>query len=118
MNSSTNRLASSTGRASRYPPVPTQMATTCLSTGTGRYCGCLRISTTRAPRASCFCDSLSSSEPNCANASSARYCAIAMRRVPAIFFIALICAFPPTRETEVPTLIAGRTPAKNRSGSR
>jgi hypothetical protein len=30
-------------------------------------------------------------------------------------FIALICAEPPTRETEMPTLIAGRTPWKNRS---
>ena len=27
--------------------------------------------------------------------------------MPATCFIALICAFPPTRETEIPTLIAG-----------
>ena len=32
--------------------------------------------------------------------------------------IALICAEPPTRDTEIPALIAGRTPAKNRSDSR
>ena len=29
---------------------------------------------------------------------------------PATFFIALICALPPTRDTEMPTLTAGRTP--------
>lgn len=33
------------------------------------------------------------------------------RRRPATCFIALICALPPTRLTEMPTLIAGRTPA-------
>ena len=98
--------------------MPTQIAITWRSTGTGRYCGCLRISTTRAPRRAASATPLSSSDPNCANASSARYCAIVIRSVPAIFLIALIWAFPPTRETEVPTLIAGRTPAKNRSGSR
>ena len=32
------------------------------------------------------------------------------RVIPATFFIALICASPPTRETEVPASIAGRTP--------
>jgi hypothetical protein len=33
-----------------------------------------------------------------------------LRNRPATFFIAFVCAFPPTRETEIPTLIAGRTP--------
>ena len=28
----------------------------------------------------------------------------------ATFFIAFVCALPPTRETEMPTLIAGLTP--------
>ena len=32
--------------------------------------------------------------------------------------MALICAALPTRDTEMPTLMAGRTPAKNRSVSR
>ena len=36
----------------------------------------------------------------------------------AIFFIIFVCALPPTRLTLIPTLIAGRTPAKNSSGSR
>ena len=37
---------------------------------------------------------------------------------PATCRIALICAEPPTRETELPTLIAGRTPWLKRSDSR
>jgi hypothetical protein len=32
-------------------------------------------------------------------------------QTPATDFIALICAFPPTRDTEIPTFTAGRTPA-------
>ena len=40
------------------------------------------------------------------------------RSLPAICFMALIWAWPPTRETEMPTLMAGRTPALNSSGSR
>ncbi len=32
--------------------------------------------------------------------------------------MALVCALPPTRDTEMPTLMAGRTPEKNRSDSR
>jgi len=46
------------------------------------------------------------------------YCDRSRRRLPATSFIALICAAPPTRETETPTLIAGRTPWLNRSVSR
>jgi hypothetical protein len=38
--------------------------------------------------------------------------------VPATCFIALIWALPPTRDTEMPTLMAGRTPELNRSVSR
>ncbi len=38
--------------------------------------------------------------------------------LPATFFIAFVCALPPTRETEIPTLIAGLMPEKNRSDSR
>jgi hypothetical protein len=30
--------------------------------------------------------------------------------LPATFFMALICAAPPTRDTEMPTFTAGRTP--------
>ena len=70
----------------------------------------LSASTMRSPRASCFWVSGSSSEPNWAKASSSRYWERSRRSWLATFFIALVCAFPPTRETEVPTLIAGRTP--------
>ena len=38
--------------------------------------------------------------------------------MPATCRIALICAEPPTRDTELPTLIAGRMPWLNRSDSR
>ena len=37
---------------------------------------------------------------------------------PETCFIALICAAEPTRLTEMPTLMAGRTPLKNRLVSR
>ena len=101
-----------------YPPVTAYTWTTSRSTGCGSYWGCLSTSTTLAPRESCCCEALSSSEPNCANASSARYCARSRRKRPATFFIALIWAAPPTRLTDAPTLIAGRTPEKNSSDSR
>ena len=78
--------------------------------GTGWYWGCFRISTSRAPNWSCFCVMASRSLPNCENASNSRYWARSSRNVPAIFFMALICAAPPTRETLRPALMAGRTP--------
>ena len=98
--------------------MPAKIATTCSSTGHGSYCGWFSVATIRSPRASVRCVAWSSSEPNCANASSSRYCARSSRRRPATFFIAFVCALPPTRETEMPTLIAGRTPEKKRSDSR
>src|SRR5438094_336774 len=94
------------------------MIITCRSTGMGWYWGCFNTSTTRAPRASCFCVAWSSSEPNCANASSSRYCARSSRSRPATLRIAFVCAEAPTRETEMPTLTAGRTPEKKRSDCR
>lgn len=42
--------------------------------------------------------------------SSSRYCAWSIFSVPATRFIALIWALPPTRETEMPTSMAGRLP--------
>src|ERR1039457_4727342 len=47
-NSSSNRATSSTGTSSRNPDVPAQTTTTCRSTGSGLYCGCLSSSTTGA----------------------------------------------------------------------
>src|SRR5579885_1752431 len=70
------------------------------------------------PRFNCCCDALSRSEPNCAKAASARYCARSRRRLPATCRMALICALPPTRLTEMPTFTAGRMFELNRSASR
>jgi hypothetical protein len=39
-------------------------------------------------------------------------------RVPTAVFMALICAAEPTRDTDWPTLMAGRTPDLKRSSSR
>ena len=76
------------------------------------------ICTSRSPRASVRWVSGSRSEPNCAKASSSRYCESSIRSRPATFFMGAVWAEPPTRDTEMPTLIAGRTPARKRSASR
>jgi hypothetical protein len=44
-----------------------------------------------------------------------RNCASSSFSEPATLFIALICAAPPTRDTETPTSMAGRWLALNRS---
>ena len=49
-----------------------------------------------------------------ANASSSRNWARSSFSVPATARIDLICAAPPTRDTELPTSTAGRTPDLNR----
>ncbi len=72
----------------------------------------------RAPRASCCWLARSRSEPKAANASSSRYWARSTRSRPATARMARGWAAPPTRDTEMPTLMAGRTPALNRSVSR
>jgi len=97
---------------------PFQIETTCSSTGNGSYCGCLSNSTSREPRSSWAREAASRSDANAANASRSRYCDRLRRRLPATDLIALICALPPTRDTERPTLMAGRMPALNRSASR
>ena len=90
--------------------MPAKIAATCSSNGHGEYCGWFSVATIRSPSASVRCVTASSSEPNCAKASRSRYWARSSRRRPATFFIAFVWALPPTRETEMPTLIAGRTP--------
>ena len=52
------------------------------------------------------------------NTSISLYCARSRRRGPAIDFMALVCASPPTRDTDMPTFTAGRWPEKNRSLAR
>src|SRR5690554_7338871 len=88
------------------------------STVKGVPSACFRISTLRFPFSITFRVAASRSEPNLAKASNSRNCAWSSFSVPATFFIDLICALPPTRDTEIPTLIAGRTPELNRSDSR
>src|SRR6187431_1485737 len=75
-------------------------------------------SVTRWPRSSCLRVDSSRSEANCANAASSRYCASARRTPPPVSlrFMILVCAAPPTRDTETPALIAGRMPALKRAG--
>src|SRR4051812_8537297 len=55
----------------------------------------------------------SSSDPNCANASSSRYWARSSFNRPATLRMARTWALPPTRETEMPTLMAGLTPGSS-----
>src|SRR5574337_1669574 len=86
--------------------------------GSGAYCGCLSTSVTRAPRSSCLRVASSRSDANCANAASSRYCARSVRMPPESPLISLVWAALPTRETEMPALIAGRMPALNRLVSR
>ena len=62
--------------------------------------------------------SSSRSLENWVKTSISRYCARSRRSVPTAFFMAFVCAAPPTRDTDRPTLMAGRTPAWNRSVSR
>ena len=112
------RRTSSTGTESSWPVVPRQIETTCSSTGYGAYWACLSSSTRRSPRSSAAAEAASRSEPKAANASSSRYCDRSSRSEPDTWRIALIWAAPPTRDTEMPTLIAGRTPWLNRSDSR
>ena len=68
----TYAITASTGRSSNWPVVPARMTRVCRSTGSGVYCRCLRTSTMRWPRSSCFCVAASNSVPSCAKASSSR----------------------------------------------
>ena len=98
--------------------VPAQTETTCSSTGNGAYCGCLSSSTRRGtagelrPRRRVQVGAERGERLQLAELGEVE------RSRPATVLIALICAAPPTRETEMPTLMAGRTPALNRSDSR
>src|SRR4030095_3415739 len=100
----------STGTASRYPFCIAHITATCCSTGIGLYSFCLKSSTIRCPRSSRAIVAASRSEPNCANPRSSRNCAKSSFTLPAPCLIALIWAAEPTRLTDKPTEIAGRTP--------
>ena len=93
--------------SSRWPWVPAKMIAICRSITCGWYCPCLSSSTMRWPRASWSWVARSRSEPNWAKAASSRYWARSRRSLPATCRIALICAEPPTRETEMPDVDRG-----------
>src|SRR5581483_7237176 len=109
--SDSKRLMSSTGTSSMRPLLTAKMLATCSSIGQVAAVGCFSTSTVRSPRASWARVPASRSEANWAKASSSRYWARSRRSLPATFFMAFVWALPPTRLTEMPTLMAGRTPA-------
>ena len=94
------------------------MKTTWFWTGIGSYWPCFKASVKRAPLFNKYCVAASKSEPNCANAATSLYCANSNFKEPETCFMAFICAAEPTRETDKPTLIAGRIPLKNNSVSK
>src|SRR3954447_5661805 len=111
-NSASKRRTSPTGTLSSLPVVPSHSDTTSRSTGNGEYWPCLSTSTRRWPRSRVARLEASRSEENEAKASSSRYWARSRRRRPATDFMALICAEPPTRDTQMAPLIGGRTAAR------
>ncbi len=86
--------------------------------GCGEYWFCFSSSVTRAPRSSCLRVASSRSDANCANAASSRYCARSVRMPPDWPLMILVCAEEPTRDTEMPALMAGRMPALKSEVSR
>ena len=82
------------------------------------YNGCFNISIRELPYCNCSFVAASRSELNCVNTSISLNCAKSIRILPEAFFIAFVCAAPPTRDTERPTLTAGRIPEKNKLLSR
>jgi len=103
-------LTLSTAMSSRRPFCMVHKMETWISTGIGLYWLCLKSSTMRLPRSRVAWVLASRSEPNWAKAASSRYCAKSSLILPATCFIALICAADPTRLTDKPTEMAGRTP--------
>ena len=108
----------STGTESSLPMVPSQSETTCSSTGCGWYCGLLE----QLDQAAAAIQRRGRGRVEVGTEGGERLQLAVLREVQAQragdLLIALTCAAPPTRETEIPTLIAGRTPWLNRSDSR
>jgi hypothetical protein len=74
------------------------------------YCGWFSVATIRSPRASVFCVAWSSSEPNWENGLQLAVLGELEPQAAGHLPHRLRLAEPPTRDTEVPTLIAGRMP--------
>src|ERR1039457_1491526 len=92
--------------------------TTCFSNESGWNCDYYSNSVSLTPRFDCCSVTLSRSDPNCENAASSRYCARSNFSVEPTCLVALMAAAKPTRDTDRPTLTAGRTPELKRSVSR
>ena len=80
------------------------------SMGMGTYCPCLRSSVSLTPLLRSCWVAASRSEPNWAKAATSRYWASSSFMEPATCFMDLVWAAEPTRDTDRPTLIAGRIP--------
>ena len=87
---------------------------TCSCRESGWQSGCFKSSIKALPWVSCALVASSRSDANWVNTSISRYCARSIRILPDAFFIALVCAAPPTRDTERPTLTAGLIPELKR----
>ena len=104
--------------SSRYPSFAANKIETWLATVKGLYWACFNTSVSFWPFRSCFLVVASKSDANWANASNSLNWARSSLNLPATFLIALVCAAPPTRDTEIPALIAGLIPALNNEDSR
>ena len=91
---------------------------TCSPTGIGLYCGWMSSWLFLRPLSRVIAVTLSISDENLEKASSSLYWAWSILSVPATFFIDFFWAEPPTRDTEMPTLMAGRKPALKSEDSR
>ena len=94
------------------------MTATWSSTAQGWYCGWMSSLSFLRPLSMTRAVTASMSPPNLVNDSSSRNWAWSIFSVPATFFILLIWALPPTRDTEMPTLMAGRMPRLKSAVSR
>ena len=108
---SSNSFTVATGTSSMKPPVTAYNATTCSPTGTGAYWGCLSSSTMRAPVERGLAGDVELGAELGEGLQLAVLGQVEAQAGPATFFIAVTWALPPTRDTEMPTFMAGRTPA-------
>ena len=88
-----------------------------LAGGTGAYCGCLSSSDARPRSSGARCRVEVAGAELGEGRQLAELGQLELQRAGDLF-MAVVWAEPPTRDTERPTLIAGRIPALKRSASR
>ncbi len=91
---------------------------TCFSTATGAERFCFSTSTMRSPCARAGLGVGVQIGAELCEGLQLAVLGVDQLQVPATFFMALIWALPPTRDTEIPGLTAGMTPEWNSSVSR